>query len=524
MGQLDGVAIPVDCPPPHYRAFISYSHRDGEFAVRLHRALESYRLPARLRDDTHAARLTPIFRDLDDLRAGGDLSAQVKAALADCAALIVVASPNAKASLWVAREIELFRARHPDRPILVALASGEPADGFPAPLLIGADGQAVEPLAADFRAEGDGPKLARLKLIAALADVPLDALVQRDAQRFMRRVMAVTVSALVLVLMLAGLLVMALRARTEAERQRAEAEGMVEFMLTDLRDKLKGVGRLDVMAAVNQRAMQHYADQDLSALPDDSLDKRARILQAMGEDDSASGNNQIARRDIDEAYRVSAALLARRPNDPQRQFTHAQSEYWAGYLDYTSHNPAGARVHWTAYDLLAKRMVEADPTNIRWIKERGYAASNLCTLALEAPIEAATAREKCGNAARQAEQVAAANRDDKQAVLDLANRYGWQADAYAKTGDAKSAMEIRQRQVDLVDAASRKHPSDAQLIEARLLARIGLARIYQQAGDTNAARNATAQGQQIAAALRAIDPENADWKKRQDQVNNLGVK
>ncbi|MCC6924607.1 hypothetical protein [Novosphingobium sp.] len=63
--------------------------------------------------------------------------------------------------------------------------------------------------------------------------------------------MWITAGALLLSLILAALLVFALRARAEAERQRAEAEGLVEFMLTDLRDKLKGVGRLDVMDAVN---------------------------------------------------------------------------------------------------------------------------------------------------------------------------------------------------------------------------------------------------------------------------------
>ena len=41
----------------------------------------------------------------------------------------------------------------------------------------------------------------------------------------------------------------ALNARFEAERQRGEAEGLVGFMLTDLRHELKGFGRLDVMKA-----------------------------------------------------------------------------------------------------------------------------------------------------------------------------------------------------------------------------------------------------------------------------------
>ena len=49
-----------------YRAFISYSHRDREWADWLHRRLESYRVPKKLvgaltREGSVPRRLTPIF-------------------------------------------------------------------------------------------------------------------------------------------------------------------------------------------------------------------------------------------------------------------------------------------------------------------------------------------------------------------------------------------------------------------------------------------------------------------------------
>lgn len=56
--------------------------------------MESARLP----DKT---RLAPIFFDRAELAAGPDLSAQVRKALAQSAALLVVASPAARASRWV---------------------------------------------------------------------------------------------------------------------------------------------------------------------------------------------------------------------------------------------------------------------------------------------------------------------------------------------------------------------------------------------------------------------------------------
>lgn len=257
----------------HYRAFVSYSHRDQAFGRRLHRRLERYAVPRRLvgrltpRGPT-PKRVAPVFRDREELSAAHDLSAEIREALASSGALIVVCTPNAAASPWVAREIELFRELHPDRPVLAALAAGEPVQAFPRSLTV-AGGAPVEPLAADFRREGDGARLALLKLVAGVLGVRLDELVQRDAQRRLRGVMAVTGAAVAGAVAMSGLTTYALVARAEAQRQRAEAEALVEFMLTDLRDRLKGVGRLDVLTAVNERTLAYYRDQPLEDLPAD---------------------------------------------------------------------------------------------------------------------------------------------------------------------------------------------------------------------------------------------------------------
>ena len=114
-----------------YRAFISYSHADQAWARRLHRALETYRVPTRLvgqatRKGDVPRRLTPIFRDRDDLSASGDLSASVRDALARSGTLIVICSPAAADSRWVNEEIRVFRELNPGGDVLAAILSGEP--------------------------------------------------------------------------------------------------------------------------------------------------------------------------------------------------------------------------------------------------------------------------------------------------------------------------------------------------------------------------------------------------------------
>ena len=94
--------------------FISYSHKDARFGRRLHRRLESYRVPRRLvgRETPRGpvpARLAPIFRDREELPAAHDLSAEVRAALARSETLIVICSPNAAQSKYVNEEIRRFK-------------------------------------------------------------------------------------------------------------------------------------------------------------------------------------------------------------------------------------------------------------------------------------------------------------------------------------------------------------------------------------------------------------------------------
>ncbi len=521
----------ASAPPTRYRAFISYSHADGRLAGWLHRKLETWKL-------ADGSRLAPIFIDRAELAAGPDLSASVREALAGSAALIVIASPAARASRWVAQEIDLFRQLHPDRPVLAALIAGEPDEAFPAALLQH-QGTAIEPLAADFRAGRDGKRLALLKIVAGLTRQPLDRLVQRDAQGRQRRVMWITAGALLLSLVLAALLVAALRARSEAQRQRAEAEGMVEFMLTDLRDKLKGVGRLDAMDAVNERAMAHYQKQnDLGQLPDDMLLRRAKVLQAMGADDTDRagddpGKISVRRRaegEIAEAWRETGELNARSPNNPAVLFAHAQSEFYLGMLALSRKDVRGnrdlpnARLHWQAYRLLASYLVELEPSNEGWLRELGFAQGSLCSLELQDASNPLQALAACRAASQIFARIQQAHPDALVPAIELANRLGWESDAALAAEMKAEATALRHRQLELTTRLSTGNPDDARAIKADMLAQYGSAQAFVKLDLRDEARTAAGRALALVSRLAKLDPDNSDWASRMRRIAELQTK
>jgi tetratricopeptide (TPR) repeat protein len=496
-----------------YAAFLSYSHKDSAQARWLHRRLETYRIPRRLvgTPGEHGpvpARLTPIFRDREELPAAGDLSERIRAALAASRSLIVLCSPNSAASPWVAKEIETFRQLHPGRPVYAAIVEGDPAECFPGALAEGG----AEPLAGDLRQSRDGRRLGLLKLVAGLAGVPLDSLVQRDAARRIRRVTAVTVAALAAMLVMAVMTALALNARREAQHQRAEAEGLVEFMLTDLRDRLKTVGRLDVLAVVNRRALVYYSGQrNLRDLPEDSVGRRARVLHAMGEDDLTSGAYRYALERFGEAHAATATIVSRHPSDPAAIFAHGQSEYWLGYAHQLEGDWGSAQRRYERYSDAARKLMKIDPDNPDYMLEMAWAASNRGVVQRDGVKDPVAAQSLFEDAIHWFGQAIAARPRDSDR-RDLANAYGDLADTYHVRHLWTAALRARLEAHRIVESLTRVQPRNLELAYRLTISERAIAAEYARVGAIQAARPIMLRAYVRARSLTESDPSNADWR------------
>jgi tetratricopeptide (TPR) repeat protein len=234
---------------PKYRAFISYSHRDSKWADWLHKGLEAYRPPKILIGTSTVRgvvprRLTPIFRDREELASATDLGTVISEALQQSACQIVICSPQAAKSRWVNEEIIAFKRLGREDRIFCLIVGGEPnasdqpggveEECFPPALRfrLGADGQLsdvrTEPIAADARPGKDGRQPAKLKLIAGVLGLGYDALRRREQQRRNRRLFALTCAALAGMVVTSGLAGYALIQRAAAQRQTARAEAEAE--------------------------------------------------------------------------------------------------------------------------------------------------------------------------------------------------------------------------------------------------------------------------------------------------------
>ncbi|MCR5672686.1 MAG: TIR domain-containing protein [Lachnospiraceae bacterium] len=190
----------------HYSAFISYKHapEDNIVAEAVHKGLERFHIPHKIRKKTGIKRINRIFRDKDELPITSDLSDSISNALTDAKYLIVICSTNTKESAWVPREIEYFLRNHSKRDIFTVLVNGEPYEVIPEILTYeetvvkDEDGNErtvripIEPLSCDFRTSLRKAKKTELpRLACGIIGCGYDELMNRRRQYRIKQLTAI---------------------------------------------------------------------------------------------------------------------------------------------------------------------------------------------------------------------------------------------------------------------------------------------------------------------------------------------
>ena len=524
-----------------YKAFVSYSWADAAWGKWLHHAIETYRTPkALIGKETAAgavpARLNPLFKDREEEAAGSSIGGAVETALGASEFLIVICSPRSAQSEWVNREVAWFKTHRDPSKVLALIVDGEPgsaeAECFPKALThhIAEDLSVTNiagdaPLAADARSSGDGKRRARLKLAAAMLGVGLDELVNRDDRRRTLRARIITGASLALALVMSGMAWVAVQARIEADHQRSEADGLVEFMLTDLRAKLEPVGRLDALDVVGQRALKYYAGQRPGNLDADALGRRSRALHLVGEVRNIRGDSVGGLEAFRQAAATTGELLARNPGNAQRIFDHAQSVFWVGYIAYERGETKEAEAQFREYKRRADQLMALDPKKPEWQMERSYAETNLGVLLYD-QARYAEAEPALANALKMVETVAANEKRDPARQLEVGVAINWLGKARGELHRTAEALALHHREIALYGDVLEADPGNtrAKWLMAVAWQHVGGLENFQ--GHGGAAIAALGKSLALMKQLRAIEPGNTEWQETEvramiNQADNL---
>lgn len=513
----------------HYKAFISYSHKDQRWGGWLHRRLERYRLPKHLIKNEESVRLKPIFRDREELSAADNLGEKIEQAITASENLIVICSPHAAKSHWVNQEILSFKRQNRGAKIFSIIVDGEPFSGgtdecMPPALRfqMGADGELTdepaEPLAADLRNTGDGKRLGVLKIISGMLGVRLDELVQRDLQRNRSRVTAITATALATVLAMGTLTGFALSARKDAEVKRVEAEGLVEYMLTDLQSELQPVGRIDMLDGLTERVFQYYEDQSIETLNCASSGRYARAMHLKTEILFDKGDLSNAKQYTDKAFAITKKRLSSCPQRGKVLIDHGVSYFYMSYNNSYAGDMVAYEENTLKYDALVKEFCAQFPQTDD---------CHLNTAYVQVGMGVTETRRKDGdyNLAEQHFRKAIDSYEQSQAFengkllthIYHADAHGWLATNYQNAGQNSLAIITRQKEYSLYEAIKNKRKSNFQnsetLLEKKKLgAQLGQGRALIAKKSGQDAKNLFQAMLPHADTLSARDPKNEDWR------------
>lgn len=497
-----------------YRAFISYSHGDEGWARWLQRSLERYRVPRRLRAEHPdlPGRLYPVFRDREELASSTDLSESIQQHMAQSEALIVVCSPAAAQSRWVNEEIRHYQSIGRADRIFCLLVDGSPERdapdcAFPPAMLNADDGTPLpEPLAADVH--GDGKRGALLKIAAGLLGVGIDDLRQRDAQRQVRTWSAIAVGSMAIAVLTIGLAIVAYLAREESELRRGQAEDLISFMLGDLRGRLEPVGRLDVLDAVGDQAMDYFAALGERGTEDEVM-ARAMALRQIGEVRFSQGQLEPALEAFTESRDIARALHEAHPGNNDYLFELGQAEFWVGYVALERNDLPGAATAFGAYHEVSRELAERDPANPDYQLELLFAASNLGTVALEEG-RFEDAIDHFSESVRINRALLGDAPDDDSLRYELANGLSWLGSAHLSAADLAASQAAFEETVEalrpLHESGKNTRYSNEYAESLSLLSEVKL-----HLGQIGAARALLIEAIEVFYELSAHDPENARW-------------
>lgn len=252
----------------------------------------------------------------------------------------------------------------------------------------------------------------------------------------------------------AGTLALALVAALAAQRNARLADSvsarelqsrrLTTFMLGELADQLRPIGRLDLLASIGEQGLKVLNPADLrDELAADTL-QRAKALVVIGEVNSSRGKNQLesARTALARAYAMLVAMGPAPDLDRGEYYkTLGASAFWLGQIAYDAGRLDEASLQMARYRDAGQRWLSAAPAHPQARAELGYALGSLSSIAMRrGRWEEAQRGFEASLALKQA--VLADHPGDVEAQDAIASARAWLGQVAHLKGDSGRALAL----------------------------------------------------------------------------------
>ncbi|MFB2660271.1 nSTAND1 domain-containing NTPase [Shewanella mangrovisoli] len=307
--------------------------------------------------------------------------------------------------------------------------------------------------------------------------------------------------------------VRSIEAEKLAQQKRLAAEDLLGFMVGDFADKMRGIGRMDLLDGISNKALEYFTDfssqDDEKYLSFDARFQHGQTLEAMGE--VAYSRNKIdeARSALLAAQEKMLPLLELQPDNLALLKTLGANAFWLGQLKYDVSDWIGTEQDFKQYLNYSQTMYSMSPENEDAIMELSYASNSLGSVALKQQ-KFPEARKYFEKSLRLKQNLLTRDPENIKLISDVANAHSWLASAVIADGDVNTAMSIHQ---DIQEQLRIKNIENQPYLLHRLTSSYQFsANLHKLKNDKNDALMFAKLGLKSIELALIQDPENERWR------------
>ena len=334
----------------------------------------------------------------------------------------------------------------------------------------------------------------------------------RGVQRGERLRLAIMTTMTCLAILAVGLGLMARTAQVQAEAHRTEAEGLMGFMLGEFVEKLRPLGKLDLLDSVSNRALSYLSNVERITDSDTGLEQRAKSLSLISEVRIARGDPAGASEALLAGREILRKLLLANPKNATTLKSAGENAFWLGQIQLDQKKWAEARRYFEEYLAYSDRRAAVEPNETdSWI-EQSFAHNSLGTVALKVG-EVSKAAEEFSISIELKKKAIARKPNDKQLSADLADSLSWQATAQMQLGKLTLAEELYAAKLDLLQKLHLSYPDETLWGKELADAWTSQSELKQARGDLIASYQAANYAYRLHRASVEKDPSNRNWQR-----------
>ena len=303
----------------------------------------------------------------------------------------------------------------------------------------------------------------------------------------------------------------AVQSENRAVSARSSAEGILNYLLNQLSEKLKPIGHLDIVEDVQNQVETYYknlgfGEEDLKA-----LSNWATLLEQEGERLEMQGDILGAKAKYEQRLQIFLELVKRDASNNVWQSGLAVSYYRLGDALQTQGDLSGAKAQYQSSREISEKLLKLDPGNSRWQRNLSYSYERLGEV-LEAQGDLSGGKAQYQSASAINEKLVKLDPGNASWQRGLIATYERLGDLLMVQGDFNGAkgqyQSMLEELVQLVD----RDPANTDWQRGLSISHARLGNVLIAQGDVTAAKARYQSGLEIVQKLISQDPANSDWQ------------